>query len=205
MSDVIIQWSYSSVAIGARGLTQNHLRDNGIWIISANAAVRGVIYRFVTCHKLQGRTGFQKMADLPVQTCTETPPLAYSGVDMFVPYLIKARRSQLKRYEALFTCFSCRVIHIEVTNASETNSFILALRRFMARRGAVRFIWSDNGTNFVETRNELQQGFKEMNHDKIKNFLQENGEHWIDCHYNPPAASRMRGVWERQILTARNI
>ena len=75
----------------------------------------------------------------------------------------------------------------------------------MARRGAVRSIWSDNGTNFVRTRNELQQESKEMNHNKIKNFLQENGEHWINWHHNPPAVSHMGGAWERQIQTARNI
>ena len=28
-----------------------------------------------------------------------------------------------------------------------------------------------------------------MNHDKIKNFLQENGADWIDWHHNPQAAS----------------
>ena len=124
---------------------------------------------------------------------------------MFGPYLIKERKSQLKRYGALFTCFSCRAIHIEVTNALDTNSFILALRRFMARRGAIRSIWSDNGTNFVETRNELQQGLNKMKHDKIKNILQDNGGDWIDWHHDPPAASHMGGVWEHQIPTARNI
>ena len=129
------------------------------------------------------------MADLQVERCTEVPPFTYYGVDIFYPYLIKEKRAQLKRYGALFTCFTCRAIHIEVTNALGTNSFILALRRFMARRGAVRSIWSDNGTNFVGTRNELQQGFKEMNHNKIKNFLQENGADWIDWHHNPQAAS----------------
>ena len=87
---------------------------------------------------------FQKMADLPVERCIEAPPITYCGVDMFDPYLIKERRSQLKRYGALFTYFSCRAIYIEVTNALDTNSFILALRRFMARRGAVRSIQSDN-------------------------------------------------------------
>ena len=145
------------------------------------------------------------MADLPVKRSMEAPSFTYCGVDMFGPYLIKERRSQLKRYGALFTCFSCRAIHMEITNALDTDSFILALRRFMARRGAVRSIWSDNGTNFVGTRNELQQGFKEMNHNKIKNFLREKGADWIDWHHNPPAASHMGGAWERQIRTARNI
>ena len=124
---------------------------------------------------------------------------------MFGPYLIKERRSQLQRYGALFTCFTCQAIHIEVTNVLDTNSFIPALRRFMARRGVVRSIWSDNQTNFVGTRNELQQGVKEMTHNKIKNFLQENGADWIDWHHNPPPASHTGGIWEHHIRTARNI
>ena len=86
------------------------------------------------------------MADLPDKRC---------GVDMLGPYRIKERMSELKRYGALFTCFTCRVIHIKVTNALDINSFILALRRFLARRGVVRSIRSDNGKNFVGTQNEL--------------------------------------------------
>ena len=86
------------------------------------------------------------LADLPVEICIEVPPVTYCGVDMFGPYLIKERRSQLKRYGALFTCFTCRAIHMKVTNALETNSFIFARRRFMARRGAVRSIW-EQGMN----------------------------------------------------------
>ena len=145
------------------------------------------------------------LADLPVERCIEVPHVTYCGVDMFGPYLIKERRSQLKRYGALFTCFTCRAIHMEVTNALDTNSFIFARRRFMARRGAVRSIWSDNETNFVGTRNELQQVFKEMNHNKIKNFVPENGADWIDWHHNPPAASHMGCVRGRQIRTVGNI
>ena len=80
------------------------------------------------------------MADLPVERCTEVAPFTYCGVDIFGPYLIKEKRSQLKRYGALLTCFTCRATHIEVTNVFDTNSLILALKRFMARRGAVRSI-----------------------------------------------------------------
>ena len=157
----------------------NHLRNNGIWIISANAVARGVIHRCVTCRKLQVKTSFQKMTDLLVERCTEVPPFTYCGVNMFEPYLTKQRRSQLKTYGALVRCFTYRAIHIEVANTLGTNFFILPLRRFMARRGAAGSIWSDNGTYFVGARDELQHGFKEMNHDKIKTFLQENGADWI--------------------------
>ena len=90
-------------------------------------------------------------------------------------------------------------------NFLDADFFILALCRFMARRGTVHSVWSDNGTNFVGARNELQRAFKEMKHDKIKSFLQENGADWILWHNNPPGASHMGGVWERQIRSTRII
>ena len=78
------------------------------------------------------------MEDLLVERCIEVPPFIYCGIDMFGPYLIKERMSQFKRYGALFTCFTCCAIHIEVTKALDTNSFILPLRKFMTRKAAVR-------------------------------------------------------------------
>ena len=89
------------------------------------------------------------MADLTKDRCTEAASFTHCGVDMFGPFVIQERRSDLKRYCVLFTCFAGRAVHIEVSNAMDTDSFIQALRRFIARRGAVRSVRSDNGTNFV--------------------------------------------------------
>ena len=55
-------------------------------------------------------------------------------------YVQSLPHQRKKRYGALFISFSCRVIHIEVTNVLDTNSFILALRRLMAKRGVVAWI-----------------------------------------------------------------
>ena len=71
------------------------------------------------------------MADLQQERCTEAIPFTYCSVDMFGQLIITERRSELR---ALFTCFSSRVMHIEVTNFLDADSFILALHRFMARR-----------------------------------------------------------------------
>ena len=105
---------------------------------------------------------------------------------MFGPILIRERRSDLKCYAALFTCFSSRAVHIEITNTIDADSFIMALHRFLARRGSVRLIWSDNGTNFVGANNELKKALKEMDHQKFKNYLQGNSTDWILWHKNPP-------------------
>ena len=63
---------------------------------------------------------------------------------MFEPFVVKQRRNEVKRYGAMFTCMANRAIHIEVTFNRDTDSFILALRRLVARRGNVRSVYSDN-------------------------------------------------------------
>ena len=65
---------------------------------------------------------------------------------MFGPILIRERRSDLKHYAALFTCFSSHAVHIKITNTIDADSFIMVLHRFLARRGSVQWLWSDNGT-----------------------------------------------------------
>ena len=75
------------------------------------------------------------------------------GFDMFGPYNIRKRQSDLKRYQVLFTCFTSRAVHNEATNGLDTDSFILALRRFIARQGPVRSVRSDNGSIFIGAAN----------------------------------------------------
>ena len=124
---------------------------------------------------------------------------------MFGPFTIRERRSDLKRCCALFACFTCRAVLIEVTNALDTDPFIQALRRFIAREGPVRSIRLDNGTNFIVAASELRKAVDEINHGLVKHYLLKNGSDWIAWENNPPAASHMEGIWECQIRTARTI
>ena len=82
---------------------------------------------------------------------------------------------------------------------------ILILRRFFGRRGIVRLVRSDNGPNFIGESAELIRVFQKMDHKNIGNFLEENGGDWMVWKRNPPHASNMGGVWERQIRSARSI
>lgn len=123
-------------------------------------------------------------------------------MDYFGPWLVKQGRREVKRYGALFTCLASRAVHIEVADSLNTDSFLQALRRFIARRGPIREIRSDQGTNFVGADNELKRALEEMDDNEMKSKLL---KHNIDWNRNPPAASHFGGVWERQIRSIRNI
>lgn len=95
-----------------------------------------------------------------------------------------------------------RAIHIEVAHSMEADLFIHALRRFICRRGAIRELRSDRGTNFIAAENELKKAVEEMDEDKIKTELLKDGVDWI---ITPAKAKRnFGGVWERQIRSVRN-
>lgn len=201
VTNLIIQHVHERLAHAGRGHTLAKLREK-YWIPGANAAVRHLIANCVTCRRHRAPVVEQKMADLPKDKVTSGLPFTYVGVDFFGPFMIKEGRKELKRYGCLFTCLPSRVVHIETANSLETDSFIQALRRFIARRGPIREIRGDNGSNFVGATNELRQAINEMDNDLIRSKLRQEGTDWI---FNPPSASHMGGVWERQIRTTRKV
>ena len=145
------------------------------------------------------------MADLPKDRYEEAPPFAYCAVNMFGSFTVRVKKSDMKRYGAMFTCLASRVVNIEVTHSFDTDSFIQALRRLIAHRGNMRQICSDNSSNFVGAEQKLLKAFREMDQNKIENFIQDHGGDWIIWKKNPPAASHMGGIGEHRIRSARAI
>ena len=171
------------------------------WIISANSAVRSVLKRCVSCRRRQAKVVTQLMSDLPEDRITPGDPVFTNvGVDLFGPFVVKVGRRQEKRYGVIFTCLAVRAVHIEVANSLSTDGFINALRRFISRRGPVRTIRCDNGTNFVGAERELRREI-ETSRDVHEAMLRRG----IEWKFNPPGASHFGGSWERLIRSVRKI
>lgn len=133
-----------------------------------------------------------QMASLPAARLTSfTRPFTYVGVDCFGPITVVNGRKSEKRWGMLFTCLTVRAVHIEVAYTLSTNSCLLCLRNFMARRGQPLEIYSDNGTNFHGANNELTAVLKEVQ--------DRNNVPSIKWKFNPPASPHMGGSWERLI------
>ncbi len=167
------------------------------WISNANSAARKILSKCVVCRRYRAPAGEQKMSDLPQERLQpDLAPFTNTGVDYFGPFEVKRGRSLVKRYGVLFTCMTSRAIHIEVANSLDTSSCINALRHFVCKRGQVKYLRSDNGTNFVGAKAELQKGFSSIDTDKVHSTRRTLGIEWT---FNPPGASHHGGIWERLI------
>ena len=204
VSTLVIRDCHEATKHQGRGMTLNEVRARGFWVISLNQQVKKLIFNCVSCRARRGSVQGQKMADLPPDRVECGPPFTYCGVDLFGPFLVKERRSELKRYGVLFTCLVSRSVHIEMAYSLSTDHFIQALRKFLAIRGPIRLMRCDNGTNFVGANRELTQAIDHIKIDNLRAFLLRN-DCDLEFRWNPPNASHMGGAWERLIRVTRGI
>ena len=105
----------------------------------------------------------------------------------------RTTQTRFKRYGAVFVCLTTHAVHLDLVGDLNTDSFLLALIRFMARTGKPKTIWTDNDTNFIGTKRKLSILLKELNQAKIENSLINKGVTWK---FNPPSSPWMGCSWE---------
>ncbi|XP_041841884.1 uncharacterized protein LOC121640249 [Melanotaenia boesemani] len=136
------------------------------------------------------------MSDLPVSRLRLHQPVFFStGIDCFGPMQVKIGRRSEKRWGLLCKCLTTRAVHIEVLSSISTDSFLMALRRFISRRGKPAEILCDQGTNFRGGDRELQEAFNAL-HPSLQAQL---AEYQLKFRFNPPSAPHFGGSWEREI------
>ena len=159
---------------GSHETITNEIRQH-YWIFGLRQALRTVISRCIICKMLRAQTANPKMAALPsARMAYRLRPFSHCGLDYFGPMMVKIGRRREKRWGALFTCMTTRAIHLELAHTLSTDSVIMALKRFIARRGTSLYIYSDNGTNFRGAAKELNQATKELNKNTLEDFAAKN-------------------------------
>ncbi|GBP16312.1 hypothetical protein EVAR_103680_1 [Eumeta japonica] len=84
---------------------------------------------------------------------------------------------------------------MEVASSLSADSMIMALRRFMARRGQPDTLYSDHGTNFVGAAAELSRARLEIE-ERMSDEATTRAIRWLRI---PPHAPHMGGSWERLV------
>ncbi|XP_023806317.1 SH3 and multiple ankyrin repeat domains protein 2 isoform X1 [Oryzias latipes] len=170
------------------------------WILRGREAIRKYQHTCVECRRWRARPAIPKMADLPAARLRIFKPAFYStGVDCFGPMLVKVARRHEKRWGIIFKCLTTRAVHLDLLRSMDVDAYLMALRRFIARRGTPAEIWSDRGTNFKGGERELKEAFTSMEPALQQQLAQQK----IRFHFNPPAAPHFGGVWEREIRSVK--
>ena len=173
------------------------------WVVGGRRAIRRRLGLCITCKKRDAPVQQQQMADLPEDRVTPgAPPFSSIGIDMFGPILVKQGRARAKRYGCLFTCLTTRAVHVEIAHSLDADSFVQCLHRMTSRRGAVSFIRSDQGRNFIGAEKTIKDEINKWNARYIQDHFNKENIRW---NFNPPHASHHGGVWERQIRTVRKV
>ncbi|XP_062542159.1 uncharacterized protein LOC134210151 [Armigeres subalbatus] len=154
----------------------------------------------IQCRILKAAPRPPVMAPLPKQRLTAfVQPFTFTGLDYFGPILVKVGRSNAKRWVALFTCFTTRAIHLEVAHSLNTESCIMAVQRFVSRRGLPKEFWIDNATCFHGTNNELKTLSEATKRAMAEKFTTAQ----TSWKFIPPATPHMGGVWERLVRSVK--
>ena len=171
------------------------------WIPCARTAIRQAWRTCRECKNLSATPQPPEMGDVPAcRTAAFQRPFSHTGVDYFGPFDVLIGRRHEKRYGVLFTCMTVRAVHLELASSLSTDSCILAMRRFIARRGRPVALYSDNGTNFHGAERELRQALNDLEQDRIVAELTTKNVEW---NFNPPSAPHMGGAWERLIRSVK--
>ena len=178
----------------------NQLRQK-YWILDGRAAVRAAWNRCNKCKVLRAKPVQQQMGLLPeCRLGISERPFTYTGVDYFGPMMVTVKRKKEKRYGVIFTCLTTRAVHLELSSNLTTDTCMMAIRRFMSRRGQPKEMYSDNGTNFRGASAELSTAFRNLNKNELCDKLAMKQIVWK---FAPPSTPHFGGCWERLIRSVK--
>lgn len=180
---------------GGVGTTLCKLRER-FWIIRGRICVKRVLKNCGKCRRFFAKAGVPPPAPLPDQRVDISAAVfENSAVDLFGPMML---RDGSKRWGVLFTCLVYRAVHLDMVKSLSTECFLMALRRFQARRTKLKFISSDRGTNFVGVQNLINA----IDWDQVNDFMSSNRIIWRT---HPGMSPWYNGVCERLVRLVKEI
>jgi len=163
---------------------------NKFWLIGGLSKTRKIANKCLRCLKFRLSNVQPVMGPLPKFRVECSFPYQFVGMDFCGPFKVKKDDSKFEfNYILLFTCMTHRGVHLEVTQNLTTEETILAITRFLARKGKPSLIFSDNGTQLVKAR----QLVKKLKFERIEGFL---AREQIEWKLNPPSAPHFGGCFE---------
>ena len=169
------------------------------WIPQGRAEVKYTLKRCRICRKHQGGPyKMPAMSPWPKSKLIRSVPFDKTGLDYFGPLFVKQTDgSHQKVWVCLFTCVVVRAIHLEIVNDLTAEEFIMALRRFIARRGKPSNIISDNAPQFKLANSTVELAWNKVITDEaVTSYIANEGIKWS---FIVELSPWMGGFYERMV------
>uniref|UniRef100_A0A914PNA9 Integrase catalytic domain-containing protein n=1 Tax=Panagrolaimus davidi TaxID=227884 RepID=A0A914PNA9_9BILA len=171
------------------------------WIPSGRATVTKCINKCPECKYWKTKPfKLPNMPQLPAARINRSKPFENVGVDYCGPFKVKGKED--KAWIILFTCFSTRLLHLELVSSMTAEDFLLSFRKFVARCGAPKYVLSDNAKQFKTTANALEDIWKKAikNETSIDYYLKND----ITWDFITERAPWKGGLYERLVALVKN-
>ena len=145
----------------------------------------------LTCKIASNSRGQVVEAPLPAERVQPSTPYAVTGLDFAGPLYTKKDQSA-KPYILLLTCATTRALHLELSSVMSVDKFLMALGRFVSRRGLPHTVYSDNTTTFQAACRELAFICTILYDRRISHYFAHRGITWK---FIAPRAAWWAGWW----------
>jgi len=185
------------------------------WIARGRRQVKRVLGISVRCQHFNKRHLDQVPASLPLNRIRQANPFEVVGLDFAGPLNVRVTRQTAstdqpddqaqrtpqttKAYICLFTCAVTRAVHLELVKDMTAETFMMACRRFFARRGVPATIYSDNAKTFKRTARYLQ---RLQQNPTVNDWLANSRITWK---FSASMAPWWGGFWERMVRSVKDL
>ena len=173
-------------------------------IVGGRRFVRSITRGCTTCRRNSEKPQPQLMGQLPMERVTPDLVFENVGIDYAGPVYIKygyVRKPKIvKAYVCIFVSLTVKAVHLELVSDLTTDAFISALRRFIARRGKPKLLWSDHGTNFVGAQKELNELAEFLESQRVQNVVSQFcTSQRVQWKFIPERSPHFGGLWESAV------
>ena len=168
------------------------------WFTSGRRKVTSVLRSCITCRKAVGKTyALPLQPDLPDFRVLRDTPFKHVGIDFAGPFIVTQGDVDIKAYVLVITCTATRAVWLGDTQGLSAYDFLLALKRFVGRKGGPNTIVSDNAKTFQCCHRKLVAIYKNK---EVQHYLTEHKINWsINWNFYCERAPWQGGFIERMV------
>ncbi|GFW35747.1 integrase catalytic domain-containing protein [Trichonephila clavipes] len=168
------------------------------WATAApRQTVKNILKKCLICKRFSSTSGVSSHRSVTSSSCRAVSFIFCSWNRFWWPLYTKDENTH---YIILFTCAVTRALHLELVNNLTTETFLLALRRFISRRGLCSKILTDNAKTFKKSELELKNLWKIISDPTVKAFYASHKIYW---QFMIERAPWWGGFYERLIRTVK--